>query len=263
MSFADAQGYELLMGRWSRLLGVALVGFTGAAHDERVLDVGCGTGSLAQALLASGLAAEVVGVDPSPDFVEAARERIPDPRARFETGDAQALSFGDGAFVRALAMLVLNFVPDPARASGEMRRVTRPGGVVAACVWDYGGGMTLLQSFWDAAISLDPAAAARHEATMPLCREGELGRLWRETGLEDVRESGIVIEMPFTSFADYWQPFLTGVGPAGGYAASLPEERRRALGAKLLRDVWSDRPHEPRTLPGRAWAVAGTVPRAR
>jgi SAM-dependent methyltransferase len=257
-AFADERGYESLMGRWSRLLGGELMRFAGIGEGERVLDVGCGTGSLASALLADHPGVEVVGVDPSPAFVAAARARVPE--ARFEVGDAQDLNFGDGSFDRSFSMLVLNFVPDPALAAAEMRRVTRPGGSVAACVWDYGGGMGMLRRFWDAAVALDPAAADRHEARMPLCRQGELASLWNRTRLEKVRQEALEISTPFSSFADFWQPFLSGVGPSGAYAASLPLEKREALEAALRRDVWSDRPDEPRVLTARAWAVAGTVP---
>jgi SAM-dependent methyltransferase len=258
-AFADSQAYESFMGRWSRVLGDAFVRFAGVDEGERVLDLGCGTGSLTAAILSAHTAGEVVGIDPSPTFVEAARERFRDARARFETGDAQHLPFADRAFDRVLSMLVLNFVPDSGAAASEMRRVTRPGGQVAACVWDYGGEMRMLRFFWDAAAALDPAAAARHEERMRLCRRGELEALWRDAGLEDVRETGITIEMRFGSFADFWQPFLAGVGPAGSFVASLATDRQRALEARLRTEAWSDRPDEERVLPARAWAVVGTV----
>ena len=157
-------------------------------------------------------------------------------------------------------MLVLNFVPDRARAAAEMRRVTRAGGLVAACVWDYAGEMIMLRRFWDAAVTLDPTAAPRHEGRMPLCRASELGELWRATGLEQVREGPIVIPMHFASFDDFWQPFLSGVGPSGSYAASLPAPMAHALQARLLAELWNDQPAQARTFPGRAWAVVGTVP---
>jgi SAM-dependent methyltransferase len=258
--FADAHGYDLLMGRWSKLLAREFVGFAGITDGARVLDAGCGTGSLADAILAATRPAEVVGVDPSPTFVELAQDRFRDARARFETGDAQNLAFRDGYFTCTAAMLVLNFVPNRARAAAEMQRVTRGGGLVAACVWDYGGEMTMLRRFWDAAVAVDPSAAPRHEGGMPLCRAGELGELWRTTGLEHVREGHIVIEMPFSSFDDFWKPFLSGVGPSGSYAASLSSKMQQALEARLRADLWKDRPEEARTLPARAWAVVGTVP---
>lgn len=259
-TFANAGGYELLMGRWSTSLGRELIRFIGIADSGRVLDVGCGTGSLSTAILAAARNVELVGVDSTPTFIDRARDRIRDPRARFQTGDAQKLDFADASFDCAAAALVINFVPDHARAASEMRRVTRPGGKVAACVWDYGGEMTMLHRFWDAAVALDTDAAERHEERMPLCRSGELGALWRATGLEHVREEPLTIHMSFTSFDDYWSPFLAGVGPSGKYAAALPPEQRQALRARLLTDLWEGRPEEARTLPARSWAVVGSVP---
>ena len=260
-AFANGAAYDRFMGRWSRRLGIELAGFANLRGRARVLDVGCGTGALAAAILAANGHAEVVGIDPSETFVAHAREHGADPRARFEVGDAQKLHFPDGAFDAALAMLVLNFVPDPPAAAAEMRRVTRPGGCVAACVWDYGDGMTMLRELWDAAVALDPAAAARHESVMPLTGSGQLGVLWRALGLQAVREQALEFEMRFADFADYWEPFLAGVGPAGGYVAALEPERRSALEARLRTRLWNDRPREPRELPARAWAVAGIVAR--
>ena len=112
-------------------------------------------------------------------------------------------------------MLVLNFVPDPAAALQQMIRVTRPGGVVAAAVWDYGDGMQMLRTFWDAAVALDPAAAPRDERHMPLCTRGALAELWRTHGLQDVDEQPLTIDMAFASFDDFWQPFLVRPGPRG------------------------------------------------
>jgi len=248
------------MGRWSRVLGDAFVRFAGLEDGERVLDLGCGTGSLTAAILSARPTVDIVGLDPSPAFVNAARDRFHDARARFETGDAQHLPFADATFDRVLSMLVLNFVPDPDAAASEMRRVTRTGGHAAACGWDYGGGMEMLRFFWDAATALDPAAAARHEERMRLCRQGELEALWRGAGLADVRETGLTIETRFASFADYWQPFLGGVGPAGSFVAALPTDQQQALEAKLRTEAWGDRPDEERVLSAKAWAVVGAVP---
>ncbi len=258
-TFDNSDAYELLMGRWSRLLGVEFVRFAGIDDGARVLDVGCGTGALTQCVIAALPHAEVVGVDPSAAFVDAARRRVPDPRVRFEVGDAQSLQVPDGAFDCTASMLALNFVPDYARAAGEFRRVTRSGGRVAACVWDY-DATTMLRRFWDAVASLDVSAAMRHESRMPLCREGELASLWRSAGLAEVQESVLAIDMRFASFADYWQPFLAGVGPSGAYAASLAPDGRRTLEERLRADLWNDEPERPRTLSARAWAVRGIVP---
>ncbi len=261
-TFADALGYERFMGRWSRALGHELVRFADLPEGARVLDVGCGTGCLTDAVLADAHPAEVVGVDPSPSFVVYTRERVKDARARFETGDARDLPFRDGTFDCAAAMLVLNFVPEPERAAAEMRRVTRAGGRLAACVWDYGGGMTMLNRFWEAAVAVDPAAATLVEDRMVLSREGDLAALWRAAGLEDVRDGALTIETRFESFRDYWEPFLIGIGPAGGYATSLAPEQQRALAQRLQATLWEDRPDQPRAFPALAWAVRGTVPGA-
>ena len=151
-------------------------------------------------------------------------------------------------------MLVLNFVPDPAAALDQMIRVTRPGGVVAAAVWDYGDGMGMLRTFWDEAVALNPDAEPRDERHMPLCSRGALAELWRTRGLHGVDEQPLTIEMAFSSFDDYWQPFLRGQGPAGAYVSSLSESDRRALQSRL-RLRWAD--GLSRT--ARAWAVRGVV----
>ena len=245
--FALSDAYELYMGRWSRLLAPRYAAFASVRDGERILDVGTGTGALAASLTRG----EVVGVDPSAAFVEHAAKNL--RSARFEVGDAQSLRFGDAWFEQAMAMLVINFIPDHEKALGEMRRVTRAGGVVSACVWDYGEGMESLRIFWDEAVSLDPAAAPKHERNMKLSRAGELGELWRKCGLDDVREEALVIEQRFSSFDDYWGPFLRGTGPGGAYVASLADERRRQLAARL-RSRLADGPF---TLKARAWCVRG------
>jgi SAM-dependent methyltransferase len=259
--FDNADAYDRFMGRWSRPLAMQFVRFVEIEDGARALDVGCGTGALSAAILEGRPRAQVVGIDPSAAFVEAARQRVPGARARFEPGDAQALSLPDDSFDVAASMLVFNFIPDGARALGELRRVTRPGGRVAACVWDYAEN-TMLSRFWDAAAALDASAAVRHERGMPLTHAGELESLWRSGGLEDVRSAALTIDMRFESFDDYWQPFLLGVGPAGSCAVSLPEDRRGALERSLRASLWGDQPERPRVLPACAWAVRGTVPRA-
>jgi SAM-dependent methyltransferase len=245
--FAASDAYELYMGRWSRRLAPLYAAFAGVQDGERILDVGTGTGGLAASLPRC----EVVGVDPSAAFVEHAAKAI--PSARFEVGDAQALRFADASFDQAMALLVLNFIPDHEKALAEMRRVTRPGGTVSACVWDYGDGMESLRVFWDEAVALDAAASPKHERNMKLCREDALGALWRKAGLREVRQDALQIEQAFASFRDYWEPFLRGIGPGGAYVASLAEERRRAL-EKRLRGCFPDGPF---TLRARAWCAKG------
>jgi SAM-dependent methyltransferase len=246
--FSEGDGYERFMGRWSRRLAPRFVTFAGVTKGDRVLDVGSGTGALAAAATAVE-SARVTGIEPSPAYVRYAQEHA---NARFEVGDALALPFPDDAFDRTLSMLVLNFVPDAAAALQQMIRVTRPGGVVAAAVWDYSDGMQMLRTFWDAAVALDPDAAPRDERHMPLCTRGALPELWRTHGLQDVDEQPLTIDMAFASFDDYWQPFLCGQGPAGAYVSSLSESARRALESKLRADV-------DLMMRARAWAARGVI----
>ena len=162
--------------------------------------------------------------------MQRARTLLSDPRATFEIGDAMALDFPDGRFDAAVSGLVLNFVPEPATAVAELVRVTRPSGTTAAYVWDYAEGMTMLRHFWDAAIELDPAAAALDEGVrFTLCRPETLRTLWEDGGLADVAVDQLVVEARFEGFDDYWAPFLGGQAPAPGYVVSLPEDHRTAL----------------------------------
>jgi SAM-dependent methyltransferase len=246
--FSEGDGYERFMGRWSRRLAPLFVTFAGVTEGHRVLDVGSGTGALSAAA-AAVKSARVTGVEPSPAYVRYAQEHAD---GRFEVGDALALPFPDDTFDRTLSILVLNFVSDAAAALQQMIRVTRPGGVVAAAVWDYGDGMQMLRTFWDAAVALDPGAAPRDERHMPLCARGALADLWRTHGLRDVDEQALTIDMAFASFDDYWQPLLCGQGPAGVYVSSLSESARHALESKLRADV-------DLTMRARAWAVRGVV----
>jgi ubiquinone/menaquinone biosynthesis C-methylase UbiE len=252
--FAAAAGYERYMGRWSRLLAPHYLAFAGVKDGQRILDIGTGTGSLAQAVEAAFPQAKVVGIDPSEAFVGYAKQHS---RGAFEVGNAQALRFDPASFDHSMSMLVLNFIPDHEKALAEMRRVTRPQGVVSACVWDYAEGMQMLRVFWDEVVALDAAMEPKDERHMKLCRQGQLGALWKKAGLADVQEKALVIDTAFASFDDYWGPFQAGVGPGGAYVASLSEERRTALEARLRKRL----PGEgARALKARAWCVRGVVP---
>jgi SAM-dependent methyltransferase len=258
--FTTSEGYERFMGRWSRLLAPAYISFAGIRDGERILDVGTGTGSVASTLAAAVPSSEIVGIDPSEAFIAYARTRSESDRVRFEVGDAQALQHKGASFDQTMSLLVMNFVPDHQKAIGEMRRVTRPGGVVSACVWDYNAGMEMLRFFWDEVVALDPAMEPKDERHMKLSREGQLGALWRKAGLTEVQERGLTIEQTYASFADYWTPFLKGAGPGGAYVASITDERRRQLEARLQKRLLGDRPDRAFTLKARAWCVRGKVP---
>lgn len=260
--FANADAYERFMGRWSRLLAPLLVDFTDVPDQGRMLDVGSGTGSLSFTLAERRVRAHVLGIDPSKEYVAYAnaQNRFPD-RVSFEAGDAQQLRFPDATFDASLALLVFNFIPDPRKALLEMRRTTKPGGRLSAAVWDYGDGVRMLRAFWDGAASLDPTAERLAEKYMPLCRKGELSDLWRRGGLENIREQPLNITMRFKSFADYWDPFLLGQGPAGAYVGSLERDKLQALRNEMKRRLSVSGDDMPLVLPARAWSVCGTVPR--
>lgn len=259
--FAASAGYERFMGRWSRLLAPGYIAFAGVKNGQRVLDVGTGTGALASTIEATLTASEVVGIDPSEGFISHARQSSKSSRAQFEVGDAQALRFTDASFDATMALLVMNFIPDHGKAISEMRRVTRPQGVVSACVWDYNAGMEMLRFFWDEVVALDPAMAPKDERNMKLSREGQLGELWKKAGLVNVQEKPVVIEQAFTSFDDYWGPFVTGAGPGGAYVVSLTDERRRQLEARMRMRLLGNRNDGAFVLKAKAWCVRGEVPK--
>lgn len=255
--FSQAEAYEAFMGRWSRSLAHSFVGFAGVRDGDAVLDVGSGTGALTAAVAAAAPSSRIVGVDPAAPYVELAGSRLGNPLVRFEVGDAQRLRFDDASFDRTLSLLAFNFIPDARRALGEMTRVTKPGGTVAVAVWDYGEGMEMLRAFWDEAVALDPASAAKDERGMPNCRRGDLAALWREQGLREVAEEGLVIETRFRSFDDFWQPFLGQQGPAGAYVASRNPAQREALRRRLRDRLVGEAADGELVLHARAWALRG------
>ena len=257
--FSEARAYERFMGRWSRDLAPLLVRFAAVRDGDTLLDVGSGTGALAAALAAAAPSGRVVGIDPAASYVALAKAGQEGERVRFQVGDAQQMDFADATFDRTLSLLVVNFIPDTHKAVDEMKRVTRRGGTVAAAVWDYGGEMEMLRVFWDEATALTPASGSRDERHMPFCRRGELAALWRQHGLLDVVEEGLTIETRFTSFADYWAPFLGKQGPAGAYVAALSEHERGQLEKRLRTRLLGDGTDRAFVLRARAWAVRGVV----
>jgi len=257
--FSKSEAYENLMGRWSDRLAPAFMEFAGVRDGERVLDVGCGTGALCRAVLDAAPRSEVVGVDPSEPFIACVRARCAGPRAAFDVGDALDLPYPDASFDQSLSLLVFQHLPDGERAAAEMRRVTRPGGSVASCTWDGGGGHELTSTFWDEAGKLDPAARKGRGGTR-LFRRGRFTELWEAAGLEEVEETSLEVQLDYISFDDYWLPFLQGATPMGAYVKALPPEARDALRGALRARFLGGGPDGPFTLRARAWAVRGRVP---
>lgn len=233
--FGDAEAYDRFMGRWSAVLAPGFLDATlaGGGAPAVLLDVGCGPGTLSTVALGRWPELTVVGVDPAPGFVEAARARLPADRARVEVGSATALPEPDGSVDAALALLVLNFVPDPRAGVAEMARVTRPGGTVGAAVWDYAGGMAMLRAFWDAAAAAHPGARAVDEALVAPETFGGLEALLGGAGLGDVRGGVLEVPMHWGSVDEFWAPFLDGIGPAGAFLGSLDDAGRAAVRAEL------------------------------
>jgi SAM-dependent methyltransferase len=251
--------YEAYVGRWSRRIARSFVPALAVPTGREWLDVGCGTGALAATVLASADPASLLGVDPSEGFLAEAGRQIDDRRVSFRVADARSLPFGDDAFDAVVSGLAVNFVPEPDEAAAELARVARPGGVVAAYVWDYADGMQMMRYFWDAAASVDPAGAEADEGRrFPLCAPAPLRALWTAAGLRDVTVRAIEIPTVFTGFDDYWQPFLGGQGAAPAYLASRPDEIRDALRA-LVRIRLPAGPDGSIPLTARAWAVSGTA----
>jgi SAM-dependent methyltransferase len=259
-NWAAGDAYEAYVGRWSRLVGRAFIDWLAEPPDRRWLDVGCGTGALAQVVLEHGLASRVVGVDSSDGMLAYARSQEPHPAVAFRLGAANSLPVDDGTFDVAVSALVLNFLPDPAPALAEMRRAVAPGGTIAAYVWDYAGEMQLIRHFWDAAVALDPAARNHDEGPrFPLAAPEALAASFEAVGLEDVETRAIDVDTIFDDFEDYWTPFLGGVGPAPAYCMSLDDAARAAL-RERLRDTLPADPDGRIHLTARAFAVRGTVP---
>ena len=251
---APPAAYDRYMGGWSRPLAAAFAEATGILPRDRVLDVGCGTGALTAELARRVGAASVAAVDPSEPSVTACAAAVPGADVR--VGGAETLPFADGTFDASLCQLVVNFMSDAPAGVAEMRRVTRSGGTVAACTWDYRDGMTMLRVFWDAATTVDPGAP--HEGrTMPFCTTDDLERLWLDVGLGDVTTDELVVERAYADFDDFWEPFTLGVGPGGSYCVSLDAGTREALRAECFRLLGS--PEGPLPLTARAWFVRGSA----
>lgn len=246
-----AEAYDRFMGRYSVQLAPQLAEFGGVCAGQRVLDVGCGPGALTSELVRRVGGEAVTAVDPSAPFVAAAKARH--STVEVLRASAERLPFDDSLFDAALAQLVVHFMADPVAGLREMARVTRPGGVVAVCVWDHAGDRTPLAAFWQAARELDPGA--QDESELAGAHEGHLGELLAEAGLKSVQETTREASVEFSSFEEWWDPFTLGVGPAGAYAKTLDDPalaRLRDRCRQLLA-------HPPFTVNTTAWTARALV----
>jgi SAM-dependent methyltransferase len=246
-----AEAYDRFMGRYSVPLAPGFCEFAHVAAGQRVLDVGCGPGALTAELVGRLGPTGVCAVEPSEPFVEAARERHPGVDVR--RAPAEQLPFPNDSFDASLAQLVVHFMTSPSEGLGEMARVTRPGGVVAACVWDHAAGGGALSRFWEAARELDPEVD--DESELAGSREGHLGELLRDAGLQDVEETALTVSVEHATFDEWWEPFTFGVGTAGVYLSQLDREHR----TRLHEHCRTAFPEEGLLLTARAWAARGRV----
>ncbi len=260
--FNNADAYEAQMGRWSRQLAEPFLDFAGPLEGRRILDMGCGIGSLTFAIARRNPTISISGIDAAAPFIEHLKHVNHDPRIDVQVGDALELPFADRSFDHALTLLVLHFVSDTAKAVSELKRVTKPGGTVAAAVWDTGGGFVSQRMFFDTAAAIYPKAgeARANHLRRPNTRKGELGAAWRAGGLTGVEETSIMTRMEYASFDDYWKPFLGRQAGAAAYIAKLPgDEVERVREAVRLAYLGGD-PDGPRSFVAVAWAVKGKVP---
>jgi SAM-dependent methyltransferase len=250
MSFnVSADSYLRFMGRYSEPLASQFADLAGVRPGQHALDVGCGPGALTAELVGRLGPDEVSAAEPSPSFAAAARQRLPGVDIR--QAAAERLPFPDAAFAAALAQLVVHFMADPVAGLREMGRVTRPGGVVAACVWDHAGGRDPLAEFWQAVLELDPEA--EDESGLAGARDGHLAELFAQAGLGGIQPGTLTVRVHYANFGEWWDPYTLGVGPAGSYVTSLPPDRREALRGHC-RGLLGPGPIE---ISATAWAVTG------
>ncbi|MCK9908275.1 methyltransferase domain-containing protein [Microbacteriaceae bacterium K1510] len=258
----DGAAYEVFLGRWTRRLAPPLLDFAALAPDDGPLvDVGCGTGSLARAMAARWPTRRVSGVDIAAPYIAFARAQEGLPNLIFAEADAARLPFADASCAGAVAQLVLNFVPDPLAALQEMQRFTKPGGVIAAAVWDFRGGLVYQRIFWDTAAGIDPQAAVARDRLFsgPLALPDGLTSLFESAGLKRIERTSITIRMDYADFADYWQPLCGGQGPVGAYLTRLAPDMRHRIEEAVAAAYRSGAPDGPRSMTATAWAVRGVV----
>jgi SAM-dependent methyltransferase len=258
----DGDGYDAQMGRWSRRLAPLLIDFAGVTAATRVLDVGCGTGSLTFEMARRLGNSAITGIDFSPAYVAHALRHNENSRITFEVGDACALRFEDASFDCVFSSLVLQFIPDADRAVREMCRVTQAGGTITAATWDTRGGVVVQRMFFDTAAVLDPDASIRRAiaCTRPMSCSDGLFKAWSDAGLIDIVQDSLTIRMEYGSFADFWSSIDGNDGPYADYLRTLGAEAKLRL-RSLIEAAYLDGEQDgPRSYAATAWAIKGRVP---
>ncbi len=258
----DGAAYDRFIGRWTRRLAVAVLPYAEPIPEGDLLDVGCGTGSLALEARARYPSRKVVGGDVAEPYLRFAAAKSGAEGISFQHEDACAMSFAEARFGASFALIVLNFVSDPLSAAREMRRVTRPGGPVVVAGWDFRGGLVYQRLLWDSAAGVEPGAAAVRDRLFSgkLALPNGIADLLREAGLQDVQRDSVTIRMDFADFADYWEPLRGGQGPVGGYVAALAPDKQNTVREAVRAAFLSGAPDGERSLTATAWVVRGTVP---
>jgi len=215
----NASLYESFVGRWSRLIAVDFLKWIDQRNELSWLDVGCGTGALSAAILNSNSPLKLTGVDPSESNIQFAREHFKaNEQVHFLTGDAMNLPLNDHSADVVVSGLVLNFIPNVTKALQEFKRVCKTGGLVAAYLWDYRGKMEMLRYFWNAALKISDDAREKDEGIrFPICNQTLLEQLFLSDGFASIQTTFIDVPTVFKNFDDFWNPFLSGQGPAPGY----------------------------------------------
>ena len=258
---SDGAAYEVFLGRWTQRLAGPLVEFAELPGTGRLLDAGCGTGSLARFMAARWPARRVTGIDVAAPYIAYAQTQPRGDNLAFAVADAARLPFADRSFDGVVTQLVLNFMPDPVAALVEMKRILAPGGRLAAAVWDFRGGLVYQRMFWDTAAGIDPGAATARDRLFSgaLALPEGLPRAFAAAGLERIEQASLTIRMDYASFDDYWQPLCGGQGPVGTYLQSLAPDLRDRVAEAVARSYRSGAPDGPRSLTATAWAVRGRV----
>lgn len=259
-SWGHSDPYEQYAGRWSRRIAPMFLAWLGCHADLRWLDVGCGTGILCAAIADLCSPRTVIGIDPSEGFLRAAEANL-NGRAKLQLGSAASIPLDNTSVDVVVSGLVLNFVADQPAAMAEMRRVAHPGGVIAAYIWDYADKMEMMRIFWDVAAQFDPLAAQLdQDIRSTLCDAHGLNRLFSGAGLEQIEVTALDTPTIFANFDDYWQPFLGGQGSAPSYLASLDEDARERLRARVQARL-PVQPDGSIPMTARAWAIRGQTPK--